>query len=293
MASDDSQSKSRAFLARLVSELGLTTLYQSPTDVKLLVLQRFVRLFAYGASTLVLVAYLQALDISKTRIGFFMTLTLVGDMCISFVLTLFADGVGRRAILLLGAALMVASGAAFALSDNFWVLLAAAVFGVISPSGKEIGPFRAIEESVLAHLTEKTRRGDVYAWYGLLGTAGTACGLIACGWAVDILAQWKGWELVEAYRMVFVAYAVLGLVKFALALMMSSNVELERSANPREENIGETAPLLGDQAPKEPPKRKWGLYSLLPKISRESRIVMLSLCLLFALDNFASGLAPL
>jgi predicted MFS family arabinose efflux permease len=115
------------------SELGLVSLYHCRPDVKLLFLQRFVRLFAYGASTLVLVAYLEALGISKTRIGLFMTLTLAGDVCISFILTLFADGLGRRAVLALGAVLMAGSGAVFALFKDYYILLAAAVFGVISP----------------------------------------------------------------------------------------------------------------------------------------------------------------
>lgn len=109
------------------------SLYHCRPDVKLLFLQRFVRLFAYGASTLVLVAYLEALGISKTRIGLFMTLTLAGDVCISFILTLFADGLGRRAVLALGAVLMAGSGAVFALFKDYYILLAAAVFGVISP----------------------------------------------------------------------------------------------------------------------------------------------------------------
>lgn len=117
----------------LLEELGLVSLYHSPTDVKLLCIQRFVRLFAYGASTLVLVSFLRELHISQTRIGLFMTLTLAGDVIISFVLAIFADALGRRAVLALGAVLMVASGVVFALFDNYWVLLAAAVLGVISP----------------------------------------------------------------------------------------------------------------------------------------------------------------
>lgn len=118
---------------RVLEELGLVSLYRSHVDVKLLCLQRFVRLFAYGASTLVLVSFLRELGISQRRIGLFMTLTLTGDVAISFVLALFADGVGRRAVLALGAALMIASGVVFAQFENYWVLLAAAVFGVISP----------------------------------------------------------------------------------------------------------------------------------------------------------------
>ena len=118
---------------RILEELGCISIYNSPLDTKLLCIQRFVRLFAFGGSTLILVSYLSALGISKIQIGLFMTLTLVGDVFISLILTLFADALGRKAILALGALLMSASGMIFALNGNYWVLLAAAIFGVISP----------------------------------------------------------------------------------------------------------------------------------------------------------------
>lgn len=125
--------ESRRVVAHVLNELGLVTMWQSSLDVKLLCVQRFVRLFAYGGSTLILASYLSAMGISDDRIGLFMTLTLVGDVVISFFLTLFADAMGRKAVLSLGSILMAGSGVAFALFGNYWVLLAAAVFGVISP----------------------------------------------------------------------------------------------------------------------------------------------------------------
>lgn len=118
---------------RALEELGLVTLWRSSRDIKLLCAQRFVRLFAYGGSTLILASYLSALHIPDDRIGLFMTLTLVGDVVISFLLTLFADAMGRKAVLALGSVLMAGSGVVFGLSGNFWILLAAAVLGVISP----------------------------------------------------------------------------------------------------------------------------------------------------------------
>jgi predicted MFS family arabinose efflux permease len=121
------------YIAKVLEELGLVSLWTSTIDTKLLCIQRFVRLFAYGGSTLILVAYLAALGISKTKIGLFMTLTLVGDTAISFVLTLFADALGRKVVLALGAVMMTASGIVFALSGNYWILLLAAIMGVISP----------------------------------------------------------------------------------------------------------------------------------------------------------------
>jgi MFS family permease len=118
---------------KTLEELGLVSLWASPFDTKLLCAQRFVRLFAYGSSTLILVVYLSVLEISKAKIGLFMTLTLVGDTVLSFVFTIFADSLGRKGVLILGAILMIAAGAIFALCGNYWVLLVAAVIGVISP----------------------------------------------------------------------------------------------------------------------------------------------------------------
>jgi MFS family permease len=122
-----------AFLPlRILHELGLHSLHNSPRDTKILILQRFIRFFAFGGSTIVLALYLHAISISDTQIGLFMSLTLVGDV-ISFALTLLADGVGRKLVLGGGALLMVMSGVVFAVTGNFWCLLAASVFGVISP----------------------------------------------------------------------------------------------------------------------------------------------------------------
>ncbi len=123
----------KTLLSSAAEELGVLSILHSSRDTKLLCLQRFTRLFAYGASTLILALYLSSLGTSDARIGLFMTLTLLGDVVISFLLTLVADGLGRRRILILGAALMSASGVMFVVTGNYWVLVAASIFGVISP----------------------------------------------------------------------------------------------------------------------------------------------------------------
>lgn len=120
-------------LQKAVKELGWTSLQGSSRDTKILCAQRFVRMFAYGSSTLVLTLFLAELDISLDRIGLFMTLTLLGDVVLSFFLTLFADGLGRRSVLTAGAVLMTTSGVCFCLSSNWWILVIASVIGVISP----------------------------------------------------------------------------------------------------------------------------------------------------------------
>ncbi|GJN76124.1 hypothetical protein PLICBS_010236 [Purpureocillium lilacinum] len=290
---------------RILSELGLLSLARSPLDVKLLIAQRLVRLSAYGASTLVLVSLLRALGHSRAQAGLFMTLTLAGDVLVSLLLALAADRLlGRRAVLALGAGLMAASGLVFAAAPrSYGVLLAAAVLGVISPSGNEIGPFRAVEESVVAHLTPREDRADVYAWYSLAGTAGTALGMVTCGWAVEAATARLGWTLLDAYRAVFVAYAALGVVKLVLALALSPAVEADekpqREASAADDvSAEETTPLLPDGTPEETQTKKvnaarrWWT-AMLPQLSPESKGITAALCLLFALDSFASGLAPL
>lgn len=121
------------FFAKVAHELGLSAMAHSPSDVHKLIASRAVRMSAYGASTLILALFLSDLGISDTKIGLFMTLTLLGDVGISLILTMIADAIGRRRMLMLGAALMTVSGVIFATVSEYWVLVVASVVGVISP----------------------------------------------------------------------------------------------------------------------------------------------------------------
>ncbi|ERT01713.1 hypothetical protein HMPREF1624_00007 [Sporothrix schenckii ATCC 58251] len=290
-----------SWLSRLAAESGLTTVLQYGRDAKLLCAQRFVRLFAYGASFLVLVPFLASLGIPDARIGLFMTLTMLGDVGISLLLTAITDQVGRRLILAAGTLLMASSGVVFALSDNFWVLLLASIVGVISPSGNEIGPFRAVEESVLAQLTPSSHRSDMFAWYTLFGTAGTALGSLASGTIVQVIQDRNG-ETNAAYRIIFFLYAAIGLVKFLLTLALTSAVEAapaRPAPTPSSEPNERSGLLSGEGTTDEPaaaaPTSKGGIFQrfldLFPTISHESRGILSRLVLLFALDSFASGMA--
>ena len=88
----------------------------------------------------------------------------------------------------------------------------------------------------------------------------------------------------------FFVYAVISVIKFALACALSEKCEIEKDLMPMTDS--ETAPLLaedgdGDTKPKKAKK------SILPAISKESRGILIKLSILFVLDSFASGLAPL
>jgi MFS family permease len=228
-------------------------------DGQLLFATRAARMFSYGFLSVVLVLYLAGLGFSEGRIGLLLTLTLVGDVLVSLWITLQADRLGRKRMLVLGAALMVAAGVPFALSGDFTVLVLAATFGVISPSGNEVGPFLAIEQAALSQVLPEDRRTGVFAWYHLAGSFATALGALAGGWTAQAL-QASGMAPVASYRVLVFAYAAAGLLLAALFSRMSQAVEAPASST-----------AVG----------RWGLH--------KSKGVVLRLSALFSLDAFAGG----
>ncbi|KAK0631367.1 major facilitator superfamily domain-containing protein [Immersiella caudata] len=226
----------RSRLARFLGSIGAGVVWRSSRDVKLLILLRFVRLLGYGGTTFVLALYLSALGFCDSDVGLFMTLTLVGDLGVSFVLTYVGDGMGVRRTAVVGALLMCVGGLAFASLDNFWLLLLASILGVINPGANEIDPFKAIEESAIARLSAPDTRGDVFAWWSMLGMLGTAASNLATGWALDALRD-RGTTQVDCYRVVFVAYAAMGLVKLACAACLSSDVEVAATLLPKDSDF--------------------------------------------------------
>ena len=235
-------------------------------DVALLFATRSVRLFAYGFLAVVLVLYLAEAGLSEGRIGLLLSLTLLGDTALSLWITTRADRVGRRRMLLLGAAMMVAAGVLFAASTAFWVLLVAATIGIISPAGNEVGPFLAIEQAALAQSLPATERTRVFAWYALAGSLATAAGSL-CGGLLSRGLQDRGLAPLAANRVVVLGYALLGGVLLLLFTRLGPEAEAPRTAR-----VDRRPALL------EP---GLGLHG--------SRRVVLRLSSLFALDAFAGG----
>ena len=231
-------------------------------DIALLFATRIVRLYAYGFLSVVLVLYLAEVGLPAGQIGMLLSLTLLGDAAISLWLTTSADRLGRKRMLLLGAALMAGAGVAFVITREPLLLLVAAIVGVISPSGNEIRPFLSIEQASLTQLVTDKQRTRIFAWYNLAGSFATALGALSSG----LLAQWlqnEGWLPVDAYRTVIVLYAGIGSVLFVLFLLLSPAVEVR--------------PLAATSSG----PRVLGLH--------KSRGVVFQLSALFALDAFAGG----
>ncbi len=167
------------------------------TDGRLLFTTRIARLFAYGFLSVVLVLYLAQVGLNEMQIGLLLTLTLIGDTIISLWITTNADRIGRRQMLMVGAVLMIFAGVIFAFTRSFVILLITATLGVISPSGYEVGPFLAIEQSALSQIVPDEQRTKIFAWYNLVGSFATALGSMSAGALAQALqgsgydASWK------------------------------------------------------------------------------------------------------
>jgi MFS family permease len=233
-------------------------------DARLLFVTRFVRLFAYGALSVVLVFYLAGAGLTTPEIGALLTLTLVGDTVVSLVLTTRADRLGRRRMLIAGALLMAAAGVTFASTNQLWLLVLAGTIGVISPSGHEVGPFLSIEQAALSQLVTGRTRTDVLAWYTLTGAVATAAGALAGG---ALARAFSTPSPLTGYRTVVILYAGLGAVLAILFTRLSRGAEAPPRADTRPTPITHAGGSGLDR----------------------SRAVVMKLSALFALDAFGGG----
>jgi len=229
-------------------------------DTVLLFAARTVRLFAYGALSIVFVLHLAHLGLGGAEVGTLLTLTLLGDAAISMWLTTHADRFGRRRTLIVGALLMAAGGVAFLLTSRFELLIVAAVVGVISPNGKEIGPFLSVEQAALTELVPDLDRTRVFARYNLAGSLAAALGALGCGWITGWCVA-AGYPETDAYRVVLATYAAAGLVLGLIFTALSPAIDAPRATGPV--------------------RSRFGLH--------RSRGIVLRLSLLFGLDAFAGG----
>ena len=229
------------------------------TDLALLFTSRAIRLFGYGFLSVNLVVYLTGIGLPGPTVGVLLSLALLGDVVLSLGITTSADRIGRRRMLLVSAALIVFAGVVLASTDRLWLVAAAALVGVLSPSGNEVGPFLSIEQAALSQIVPDAQRTRLFAWYNLVGSLATALGALASGlWISGLLGS--GMPRDEAYRSTLIVYALVGVALALIFARLSASVEAPPSSS----------------AP-----RRLGLH--------RSRPAVLRLSGLFALDAFAGA----
>ena len=137
---------------------------------------------------------------------------------------------------------MLFAGLLFAQTDRLELLLIAAIIGVISPSGYEVGPFLPVEQAALSQIVPDEQRTQIFAWYNLVGSFATAAGAL-CGGGLTQLLQQVGVIPLNSYRTVVVLYGVMGVLLALLFTRLSPLVEAVHSDSPKTRSRSRIASL--------------------------------------------------
>jgi len=225
-------------------------------DAAVLLRTRAVRAFGDGFVSVLLPLQLTTLGLTTAQIGFIVTATLVGSAALTLLIGLVAFRLGRKALLLRASILMAITGIGFAVASDFWPLLVVAFVGTMNPSAGDVSIFLPTEQALLPQTVTAESRTALFARYSLMGTLLAAFGALVAGFP-EFLAHTTTIALPRALDLMFVLYAVLGLVSLWFYRSLSPAVEPAQKAA--------RAPL------------------------NESKSIVYKLTALFSLDSFAGG----
>ena len=190
--------------------LGITT----PSNISLLYAARGVRGFGDGFAIIILPAYLTAIGYDPVQIGFVATASLLGTALLTLAIGTVAARYDLRSLLLLGACLMAGTGLAFPNVEQFAFVALVAFVGTVNPSTGDLGVLVPIEHAMLAHGVADQERTRTFARYSLIGALSMAAGALAAA-APDFLVL-TGIDALSAFKLMFYAYAALGVLSAAL-----------------------------------------------------------------------------
>src|SRR5262245_38999156 len=194
----------------------------------LLYAARGVRGFGDGFAIIILPAYLSAIGFDAVWVGVVATASLLGSAVLTLAVGLLGARHDLRALLTVGAIVMVATGLAFPQSADIAFIALVAFIGTINPSTGDIGMLVPLEHATLARVVPDQARTRAFARYSLIGALATAAGSLAA--ATPQFLTEAGFSTVGAFHAMFYGYAALGLVAVLLYRGLP-RVETKEKAN--------------------------------------------------------------
>lgn len=186
--------------------------------IRIIYAARATRGFGDGFAVIVLPAYLAELGLDPFDIGMLASAALFGSAALTLAFGFLAVRTGVRKLLLCGAALMIVAGFGFPYAEHFILLLAVAFIGTINPNSGDAGILVPMEHAILADHATDSARTQTFANYSFIGGMAGAAGSLAAG-LPDILVA-TGLGKLDALRIMFIAYAALGLVSAGLYALL-------------------------------------------------------------------------
>src|SRR5262245_40501032 len=179
------------------------------TAITRLLSARAARDFGDGFISVLLPVYLTALGFSPLGVGVVATAALLGSALLTLAIGLIGGRYDYRRLLLAAASLMIATGCAFAIVDDYALLLVIAFAGTINPSAGSVSMFVPLEHAALTRESPDRERTRIFSRYSLVGALASAFGALAAA-SPDLLRP-LGISQLAAIKMMFVLYALLGL----------------------------------------------------------------------------------
>jgi len=177
----------------------------------ILLAARALRGICDGFIAVLLPGYLLALGFGQLAVGLISTTTLFGSAIATVLVGFAGNRFTQRGLLLFAAALMMATGLAFAGLSSLWPLLVVAFVGTLNPSSGDVSLFLPLEHARLAESATGDARTALFARYSLVGALSAAVGALAAGLPESIAAGSAASPL-TAIRAMFVLYAIAGAV---------------------------------------------------------------------------------
>jgi MFS family permease len=200
------------------------------SDILLLYAARGARGFGDGFAIIILPAYLSAIGFSPAQIGLIASASLLGTALLTLGIGLIAPRHDLRTLLLGGAVLMACTGLAFPNFDAFALIAIVAFVGTVNPSTGDLGVLVPLEHAMLAHGVPDRERTRTFARYSLIGALSMAAGSLAA--ALPDFIVLGGIDRLSAFKLMFYAYAALGLVSVVLYRRLPHVVMAERTSAP-------------------------------------------------------------
>jgi MFS family permease len=202
-----------------------------PGEARTLLLGRGLRAFADGFVAILLPVYLLALGHDVWNVGVISTATLLGSSAMTIAVGRWGHRFVHPRLLLCAAALMAATGLAFAGLSDFGLLMGVAVIGTLNPSAGDVSVFLPLEHARLAHLAHGAARTRLFALYSLAGALCAAFGSLAAA-LPDIVAM-HGIDRLGALRAMFAIYAAIGISVWVLYRRLPRGESMAMAATTR------------------------------------------------------------
>ena len=199
-------------------------------DGRLVLVAKATRTFCYGFLGVLFPVYLADRGMDARQIGIAVTLTLLASAAMTFAARRPAERYGARTVLLAQAGLIVVSALVFLVTEQPWLVVAAAMAGNLAVGTGETGPFLTLEQVAVTRATPRERLTTALSFYNLAGYAASALGAAAVGFAGP------------SPRALFSAFLVGGLVQMGAYALLRR--EPARPPATRGSAPGPSAPLV-------------------------------------------------